>query len=164
MTAAIRGERVGRLIRRAAWAALIAGGMMPAPGRAAEIPRYVLGPVSGYVYGCEEAHQKAPRPQDYVSSTDLDGDGQQDFVIDSGKGCAANRDLYCNAEGCTINIYVSSLSGLAGSFKAKSFRFARHGGKPALVVTRGGEACGAAAGQTCTATYVFDGEEMVAVP
>src|SRR4051812_25940245 len=134
------------------------------PANAAELPRYVAGPVSGFVYNCQEEKQKAPRPEAYVTAGDLDGDGQPDHVIDSGKGCKANRDLYCNAEGCTIDIYLSSLSGLGGSFKARTFRIGKSGAKPALITTRGGVACGLAEAETCTTTYIFNGEELAPVP
>lgn len=69
-----------------------------------DMPQYVKGPVSGFVYDCQEAKQKPPRPEEYVTRGDLDGDGKPDHVIDSGRGCQSNRDLYCNAEGCTITI------------------------------------------------------------
>jgi hypothetical protein len=37
------------------------------PAKAAELPRYVAGPVSGFVYNCQEEKQKAPRPEAYVT-------------------------------------------------------------------------------------------------
>ena len=129
-----------------------------------DVPQYVKGPVSGFVYNCEEEKQKAPAPADYLTSGELDGDGLPDFIIDSGKGCAANRALYCNDEGCTIDTYLSSLSGLGGTFKARTFRIGKHGEKPALFVTRGGGACGKPAAQECSAIYVFDGEQLVIAP
>lgn len=84
---------------------------------APDIPQYVRGPLSGFTHNCQEEKQKAPKPEAYLTSGDLDGDGLPDHIIDSGKGCAANRALYCNDEGCTIDIYASKISGLAGSFK-----------------------------------------------
>ena len=53
-----------------------------------------------------------------------------------------------------------SLTGPGSSFKAKTFRIGRSGAKPALIVTRGG----VAETETCTVTYVFNGEELVPVP
>ena len=139
-------------------------GILTLRAQAAEIPQYVKGPISGLVEICHDEKQKAPKPDAYVSSSDLDGDGLPDHIVDLGKGCQANRDLFCKAEGCTINIYMSSLTGLGGSFKAKTFRISRSGAKPALIVTRGGVACGLAETETCTVTYVFNGEELVPVP
>ena len=70
--------------------------------RAAELPQYVKGPVSGLVYDCQQARQKAPKPETYVTAGDLDGDDQPDHVVDVQQGCQANRDLYCNAEACPL--------------------------------------------------------------
>lgn len=125
-----------------------------------DIPQYVKGPVSGFVYDCQEARQKAPRPEAYVTSGDLDGDGKPDHVIDSGKGCQSNRDLYCTADGCTITIYLSSTYGFAGSHKVKSFKIGRHGDKPALLVEQTGGDCGTAGG-ACARALVFNGEAFV---
>jgi hypothetical protein len=84
-------------------------------------------------------------------------------VIDTAKGCKANRDLYCNAEGCSIDIFLSSISGAAGSFKVKSFRFASHAGKPALSITRAGN-CDGPQQPPCTVILRFDGTEFVSAP
>lgn len=133
-------------------------------GKAAELPQYVKGPVSGFVFDCQEAKQRITSASSFVSSGDLDGDGKPDHVIDSGKGCQANRDLYCNAEGCTINVYLSSTSGLALSIKAKTVAFSRTAGRPALTVTKGGAACERHPDKTCTVTYVNTDGEMKPVP
>ena len=132
--------------------------------RAAELPQYVKGPVSGLVYDCRQARQKAPKPETYVTAGDLDGDGQPDHVVDVQKGCQANRDLYCNAEGCTIDVYLSSQSGQAGSFRAKSFRIDTSSSKPALVVAARGKDCPASQAEGCSVAYVFDGKAFVVRP
>ena len=132
--------------------------------QAAELPQWVKGPVSGLVFGCQEAKQKAPKPEAYVTQGDLDGDGQPDYVVEIAKGCQANRDLYCNDEGCLIDLYVSSQYGQMGSFKVKSFKFARHGGKPVLIIIKGGAACASQPGGVCTETLVYTGEKFTKAP
>lgn len=128
-----------------------------------DIPQYVKGPVSGYVYDCEQEKQKAPAITDYVTAADFDGDGLPDHLVDSGKGCAANRLLYCGDEGCTVNVYLSTASGLGGYFKARAWRVGEHGGKPAVFVTSGGAACGKPATSECSTTYVFNGRQLAPV-
>lgn len=110
---------------------------------AADVPQYVKGPVSGFQYDCQQAKQAAPTVATYITTADLDGDGKPDHIIDAAKGCQANRDLYCNAEGCSIDVFLSSTSGTAGSLKVRSFKIVKHNGKPALEITRGGASCGA---------------------
>lgn len=146
------------------WIALAALAALPAltaaPALAADPPRYVAGPASGYQYDCQQAKQPVPKLATLVTEIpDLDGDGLPEHVIDSGKGCAANRLLYCNdAEGCTISVWLSSWSGIAERFKARSWTAA----KGAMTVTTGGEACGGAA--ECTLTYRWTGERLLPVP
>ena len=72
-----------------------------------KLPQHVAGPLSGYAYDCEQARQ-AFDARAFMSSTDLDGDGQADYIFDIARGCEANRLLYCNAaEGCNILVFLS---------------------------------------------------------
>jgi hypothetical protein len=141
-------------------AAALAGLAFGSPVQAAELPQWVKGPVSGLVFDCQEAKQKAPKPEAYVTIGDLDGDGQPDYVVEIAKGCQANRDLYCNDEGCLIDLYVSSQFGQMGSVKVKSFKFGRLAGKPVLFITKGGAACAKEPGAMCTETLVYTGEKF----
>jgi hypothetical protein len=99
---------------------------------AGELPRPVALSVAGLALDCQLAKQPPPAAGAYVLSMDLDGDGMPDHIIDMGKGCPANRALYCNAEGCSADVYLSSTGGLAGSLKAQALAVAEHDGKPAL--------------------------------
>ena len=136
-----------------------------APSALAEnIPQYVKGPISGFIFDCQENKQAPPKEEAYVTRADFDGDGKPDYIIDSGKGCASNRALYCNAEGCTIDVYVSSLEGLAGSFKAQSFKVSKAGNADALILSKRGADCGPAKDAVCSETRVFNGEELAPVP
>jgi hypothetical protein len=127
------------------------------PAWAADPPRYVAGPASGYQYDCQQAKQNVPAISTLVTAIpDLDGDGLPEHVIDPGKGCAANRLLYCNdTEGCSISVWLSSWSGVAERFKARSWTATTS----AMTVTTGGTACGAAA--ACTLTYRWTGARLL---
>ena len=135
-----------------------------APGHAAELPQYVRGPISGLQLGCEEAKQKVPAAEAYVTRGDLDGDGKPDFVVEIAKGCQSNRDLYCNDEGCLIDIYLSTEELQMGSLKVKSFKIIKKAGKPGLLITKGGSACSKLPGGLCEELQVFNGEKFVVLP
>jgi hypothetical protein len=121
------------------------------------LPQYVAGPLSGFELECKEAGQKAPEIASEIG--DLDGDGQPDHLLDTNKGCAAVKALYCNAEGCVIDVFLSSFSGNAGGFHAKRARVIK--GKPAVLeLTADGPACGKPAGQDCVSGLVWNGEEF----
>ena len=153
-----------RVIFNVAVAVTICAAALALPALAEDIPQYVKGPISGFIFDCQENKQTPPKEQAYVTRGDFDGDGKPDYIIDSGKGCASNRALYCNAEGCTIDVYVSSLEGLAGSFKAQSFKVSKAGNADALILSKRGADCGPAKDAVCSETHVFNGEELAPVP
>ena len=138
--------------------------VLAVPGHAAELPQYVRGPISGLQLGCEEAKQKVPPAEAYVTQGDLDADGKPDFIVEIAKGCKANHDLYCNDEGCLINIFLSTEELQMGSLKVKSFKIGKSAGKPALLVTKGGSTCSKLPGGLCQETLVFNGQKFVVVP
>ena len=137
------------------------------PAHAADIPQYVKGPISGLIYDCEKSKQTPPQEEAYVSRADFDGDGKPDYVVDTGKGCAANRALFCSAEGCTLDVYLSLQEGLGGKFKAVDFAIGKTGKGDALVLdpTKGTGACTLPkppdAEGPCGLYHSFDGEQLV---
>jgi hypothetical protein len=131
--------------------------LLPAPAAHAQrLPHYVAGPFSGFVYDCRQAGQTAPAARHMVLNADLDGDGVADQVIDAGRGCAANRLLYCGADGCAVDVYLSSRAGIAGSYRARRVRVAA--GRLELVID--GPACGKPAGADCTELRAWNGTEL----
>lgn len=133
------------------------------PAHAADPPRYVAGPASGYQYDCEQAKQRVPRLSTLVTEIpDLDGDGLPEHVIDAAKGCEAVRALYCNErEGCTVQIYLSRWSGIAERYKATAWKIERSAGRATLSITTGGAECGGA--PTCTLPLRWTGERLLPV-
>jgi hypothetical protein len=133
------------------------------PAHAADPPRYVAGPASGYQYDCEQAKQRAPRLSILVTEIpDLDGDGLPEHILDSAKGCEAVRALYCNErEGCTVQIYLSRWSGIAERHKATAWRVERSAGRATLHITTGGAECGGA--PACTLPLRWTGERLLPV-
>lgn len=131
--------------------------LLAAPANAQRLPQYVAGPLSGFTYDCKEAGQSAPGARAMVQAADLDGDGKLDHVIDAGRGCAANRLLFCSEAGCAVDVYLSSTSGLGGSYRARKVRVSR--GLLELVID--GPACGKPAGQDCKESLVWNGTELV---
>ncbi len=133
------------------------------PALAAGPPQYVAGPASGYQYDCRQEKQPVPSLATLVTEIpDLDGDGLPDHVVDSAKGCAAVRALYCNeAEGCTLQIYLSSWSGIAERYKARQWKPDRATRPATLSITTGGPECGGA--PECTLTLRWTGQRLLPV-
>ncbi len=138
--------------------------LLATPALAAAPPQYVAGPASGYQFDCRQEKQPVPSIATLVTEIpDLDGDGLPEHVVDSAKGCAAVRALYCNeAEGCTIQIYLSSWSGIAERYKARSWKLDRATRPATLSITTGGAPCGGAA--TCTLPLHWTGERLLPRP
>lgn len=133
------------------------------PALAAGPPQYVAGPASGYQYDCQQARQPVPSIATLVTEIpDLDGDGLPDHVVESAKGCTAVRALYCNeAEGCTLQIYPSSWSGIAERYKVRQWKPDRATHPATLSITTGGPECRGA--PTCTLTLRWTGERLLPV-
>ncbi len=125
--------------------------LLAAPAQAAEIPRYVAGPASGLQHECREAKQPVPKLETLVTEIpNIDGDGKPDHVKDAAKGCAAVRLLYCNDSGCSLDVYLSRLSGYGGGWKARGYRLDRVTRPAQLSIISSGAECGLPAGQECT--------------
>lgn len=141
-------------------AAALLAALLASPAAAQRLPGYVAGPLSGLAYDCRQAGQAVPAARRMVMTADLDGDGTPDHVVDAGQGCAANRLLYCSAAGCSVDVYLSSTAGLAGSFRARAVRAARG----VLELVTDGPACGRPAGQDCTERLGWNGAAFVRRP
>ncbi len=135
--------------------------LLAPPAHAADPPRYVAGPASGYQYDCQQAKQPVPRLSTLVTEIpDLDGDGLPEHVIDAARGCEAVRALYCNAtEGCTVQIYLSRWSGIAERYKATAWRIERAAGRATFHITTGGAECGGPS--PCTLPLRWTGERLL---
>jgi hypothetical protein len=128
-----------------------------APAWAQRLPQYVAGPFSGFVYDCQQAGQAAPSARSMVLTADLDGDRAPDHVIDAGRGCAANKLLFCGPDGCKVDVYLSTESGLGGSYRARRVRLLKN----KLELITDGPACGKPAGADCVEIHGWNGSELV---
>ena len=130
-----------------------------------ELPPELKGPVSGVQYDCKQAGEYEPAAAAVVTKADLDGDGKDDYVLDYGKSCKAQRELYCNKEGCSFDIYASSTGlMLGGSFKGIAWRAERVDSKTQLIVTRPGENCGKTWKDLCETSYQWSGDAFEPLP
>lgn len=138
--------------------------LLAQPAWAADPPRYVAGPASGYQHDCRQERQPVPSIAALVTEIpDLDGDGLPEHVVDAARGCAAVRALYCNeAEGCTIQVYLSRWSGIAERYKVRQWRADRTTRPATLSITTGGPACGGAT--SCTLSLRWTGERLLPAP
>lgn len=135
-------------------------GAMAASGACAQsLPQYVKGPLSGFAYECQQEKQPFDA-HSFVTAFDLDGDGKPDHVFDIAKGCLASRLLYCNeTEGCLIDVFLSGEELKMAGLKVRAFRPGRSDGRPALILTLTGSACGAAT-SPCEKAMVWNGQAL----
>lgn len=140
-------------------AALVLG-LLAQQSRAQGVPQYVKGPLSGFEYECAEQKQRFDAKA-FVSTLDLDGDGKPDHVFDIAKGCAASKLLYCNqAEGCLIDVFLSSQELKMAGIKVRAFRPGKVDGKTALLLSLSGPECGKSA-SLCERALVWNGTDLV---
>ena len=128
-------------------------------------PPELKGPISGVAYDCKTAGESEPRPEDYVSAVDLDGDAGKDFIIDYGKTCAAERALYCRDEGCSVDVYVSAAAyAKVGGFTALAWHVESGETGAKLVLEQPGASCEKPAGQSCVDKRVWRDGALVSSP
>lgn len=126
-----------------------------------DLPKWVAGPVSGLALGCTEAGEPVPKPSAYVTRADFDGDGRDDFVVDTAKGCPANRLLFCSVAGCAIDILVSSEASAFGIHeRATSYETIEIDGRKALRIRNAGPDCAGQPGGLCVRVFAWNGAEM----
>lgn len=111
---------------------------------------------------CTEAGQPAPKPIDRLTRADFDGDGLDDFVIDTAEGCRTNGGLFCSVEGGSIDILPSSQSSVFGAReKAVSHEVITVDGRKALRIRIGGPDCVGYPDGICVRVVAWNGSEMV---
>ncbi len=127
--------------------------------RAQELPRQLRAEIDGDVRDC--MLKKAAFVPQFITRKDVNNDGVMDFILDYGSyKCGAEAGRYCNVEGCRMDIYVSK--GRAGYVKAfsgtvRDLRFGTVNGRPAILLSRQGSACGKAEAGPCRTTLTWDG-------
>ena len=98
---------------------------------------------------------------DAVIDVDLDGLGESDKVVDSGKfSCSSAVSLYCGTGGCVIHAVIGDKS---WSFQAEDWRMTDWDGRPILLIARDGGWCGGAGAQICYEAVVWSHGDMLTV-
>jgi hypothetical protein len=126
---------------------------------AQELPRQLRAEIDGDVRDCT-LKKTAFVPQ-FIARKDLNGDGVMDFILDyGGYKCGTLAGRYCNGAGCRMEVYVSK--GRTGYVKVfggtvRELRFGTANGRPAILLSRQGRACGKTEAGPCRTTLTWDG-------
>lgn len=106
-----------------------------------------------------------PGPLDHtVTSRDIDGNGQPDFIIDLGNAiCESKPEAYFVDGFCALEVYTWRAENewkplLVAT--ASDWRTGRVNNRPALILTQRGSLCGKPTQKFCTVTYTFADGKM----
>ncbi len=105
--------------------------------------------------------KKAAFVTQFISRKDVNRDGVMDYILDYGSyKCGAEASRYCHEAGCRMEVYVSKgRSGYVQAFSGtvRDLRFGTVNGRPAILLSRHGSACGKAESAPCRTTLTWDG-------
>ena len=125
--------------------ALLVALLAVAGATARDVPQFVRGPLSGFAHDCRQAGETVDLDA-MLTSADLDGDGQLDWLIDTRKGCKAVRDLYCTtANACSLDIFLTRTGQRQASYKVLEYQVTPGHGLNVLRIVLAGAECGPAA-------------------
>lgn len=98
----------------------------------------------------------------FVARRDVNGDGIDDYLLDFGKfSCDGNGLLYCGSAGCLTQLFASRPDGSffdAFSSNVHDIEFKTVGGKPAMLLSLHGSACGKIGAAPCRKTLIWNGK------
>lgn len=125
--------------------ALLFSFLAAAGAGAGEWPPAVRTALSGFGQECRQAGETID-PEAMLTSVDLDGDGQPDWLIDTRRGCKAVRALSCTAQGaCSLDIVLSRTGQRQASYKVLEHEVTPGHGLNVLRIVLAGAECGPAA-------------------
>lgn len=127
---------------------------------------YAAGPLPPAV----EAHMKndtkecpthdAKFEKGFVTRKDVNGDGQEDYILDYGKFlCGGSYSTFCGSAGCSTTIFASTPNGYTKVFddNVQDIKFRTIKGKPAIILGLHGSACGKAGVAPCGEVLYWNG-------
>lgn len=99
-----------------------------------------------------------------VTSSDVDGDGQRDYIIDLGNvACEGRPDAYCINGFCVLEIYTWRAKNdwqPVLSATVSDWRTGYVDSRPALILSQRGSFCNQPRQTTCTVTFTFADGKM----
>lgn len=115
---------------------------------------------------CRKAGGTPRLGRDFETRADLDGDGQPDYLLAfHALECAGAYSLFCGSAGCPLSVFLSSRSWqqVFGSH-VQEWSLEQRGGRPVLVLSLHGSACGVSGFQACERRLAWNGREFAEAP
>lgn len=99
----------------------------------------------------------------FITRRDVNGDGVPDYVLDLGKFTCNGMETYCGSGGCSVEVFASlpdgrfvkALDELVQDVKFQTIR-----GRPAVLLSLQGSACGKVNAETCPRTLFWNGRKF----
>src|SRR5262249_31530252 len=108
--------------------------------------------------------ERATLQAGFLAVQDVNGDGRNDYVLDYGRfQCGDHTTGYCGTGGCLAQVFASRPDGSYAKVldeNVRALKFARVGGRPAMLLELHGSACGKSGVARCSATRVWDGADF----
>ena len=103
----------------------------------------------------------------FQRTADFNGDGQPDYLLDYSQSQCVGGTMtnpFCGSAGCTLDILISSGGGYRQAYgsNVQGWSLAQAGGKPVLVLSLHGSACGRSGHLGCQRRLAWNGDQFVA--
>jgi len=124
-----------------------------------DVPSVVAAAITEAQQACEpESHKLEP---DFITQKDVNGDKVQDYILDYDKfKCGDNPNFFCGTAGCLMQVFVSVDDGeyaLALDQNVRRLQFKWVKGRPAMLLSLHGSACGRVGAAPCNTTLYWNG-------
>lgn len=129
-------------------------------------PIYAAGPLPPIV----EAHMRndakecpshdARFEKGFVTRMDVNGDGQEDYILDYGKFlCGGSYSTFCGSAGCSTTVFASTANGYNKVFddNVRGIQFKMVRGRYAMVLGMHGSTCNRAGSALCGEVLYWNG-------
>lgn len=97
----------------------------------------------------------------FIETRDINADGRADYILDYGHfQCGDNAGYFCGTGGCLTQVFTSLPDGTyveALNENVRGLQFASVGGRPAMLLSLHGSACGRAGYEPCAMTLYWNG-------
>ena len=124
-----------------------------------DLPPVVTAAIAEAQRACEpESHKLEPN---FITEKDVNGDKVKDYILDYDKfKCGDEPNFFCGTAGCLMQVFVSVDDGEYTRTLDQNIRhlqFKRVKGRPAMLLSLHGSACGRVGAAPCKATLYWNG-------
>ena len=147
------------LVRLAAAALALSCALAAPPARAQGLPPVAQAALAEQKAVC--APETVSLDKGFETRRDINGDGVPDIILDYGAfRCGDSVSFFCGTAGCTQQVFASLPGGgyakvLDDNVRELTFRTIK--GRPAMVLSSHGSACGRSGAENCGTTLFWNG-------